>query len=215
MLRYCPLLHSAPYQHCITTFCLHPALSLGVSHLDDFTDDNELGAIEEEILENPPVEGSLHQKTVETRPSSVSSPSISSMEYDPPHPGEYLTLAQSLTPQISLPRWHHQWILTQDSSCPNSSDIPQRINAVPSTDVNESESSTWVGFKIVGNNIGKTVWPRHQTLEKRTQSVHYFHSFAVKDRTGASNLSDVKPEVDLSSLPLKMLLPTKDDLDHL
>ena len=65
------------------------------------------------------------------------------------------------------------------------------------------------------DNIDKTVWPQHQTLEKRTQSLHYFHSFAVKDRIDASNLSDVQSEVDLSLLPLEMLLPTKDDLDHL
>ena len=100
-----------------------------------------------------------------------------------------------------------------DSSGPSSSDVPlSEINAVPSTEVNKSESSTWVSFKIVGHNIDKTVRPRHQTLKKRTQSLHYFHSFAVKDRIDASNPSDVKLEVDLSLLPLEMLLPTEDDL---
>ena len=129
---------------------VHPALSLGVSHLDDFTDESELGAIKD-ILENPAVEGSLLQKTVETRPSYVSSPSMSSMEYDPPLPCKNFTLAQSasimtdqsaqVTPSIDSDSY---------SSCPSSSDIPQRINAVSSTDVNESESWTWVSFKIVG-----------------------------------------------------------------
>ena len=62
-------------------------------------------------------------------------------------------------------------------------------------------SPSWVGFKIVGDNINKTVCPRHQTLSSRTQSLYYFHAFAVQDRIDASNMSDSKPNLDLSSLP--------------
>lgn len=75
--------------------------------------------------------------------------------------------------------------------------------------------SEWIGFKIVGDNIDKTVRPRHQTLEKRTQSLHYFHSYAVKDRIDMRDLSDTKPALDLTTLPFTMFLPSENDLEQL
>ena len=76
-------------------------------------------------------------------------------------------------------------------------------------------SPSWVGFKIVGDNIDKTVRPRHQTLSSCTQSLHYFHAFAVQDRIDASNMSDSKPNLDLSSLPYTQLLSYADDLKEI
>ena len=75
--------------------------------------------------------------------------------------------------------------------------------------------SGWVGFKIVGDNIDKTVRPRHQTLENRTQSLHYFHSYAVKDRIDIGDLSDTKPALDLTTLPFTTFLPSEKDLEQL
>lgn len=85
---------------------------------------------------------------------------------------------------------------------------------VASPSVQSDPRQGWMGFKIVGDNIDKTVRPRHQTLEKRTQSLHYFHSFAVKDRIDMSCISDVKPGLSLSS-PLMTLLPTEHDIENL
>lgn len=65
-------------------------------------------------------------------------------------------------------------------------------------------SSTWCGFKIFGDNIDKCVHCRHMQIWKQTQSLHYFHSYAVQDRVGCSNLSD-----DPKSSPAT----AKDDID--
>ena len=81
--------------------------------------------------------------------------------------------------------------------------------------MHRSTSLYWVGFKIVGDNIDKTVCPGHQTLDRQVQSLHYFHSFAIKDRISFSDLSDAKPDVNLAALPLKTFLLSEDDLEKL
>ena len=73
----------------------------------------------------------------------------------------------------------------------------------------------WQGFKIVGDNIDKTVRPRHQTTDSQTQSLHYFNSFAVRDRIDFSSYSDISPSVDIETISMDVLLPTQDDLQGL
>lgn len=73
----------------------------------------------------------------------------------------------------------------------------------------------WQGFKIVGDNIDKTVRPRHQTIDSRTQSLRYFNSFAVQDRVDLSSYSDHTPSVDIDTLSMDCLLPTHNDLQTL
>ena len=46
------------------------------------------------------------------------------------------------------------------------------------------------GFAIVGDNIDKNVRPSFQREDSKTQSLHYFHSYAVKNRVDISSLSD-------------------------
>ena len=69
----------------------------------------------------------------------------------------------------------------------------------------------WTGFKIVGDNIDKTVRPRHVRLDRQTQSLHYFNSYAVKDRV---NRSDTVPDPP-SSPNLLSLLPDKEDVSEM
>ena len=54
-------------------------------------------------------------------------------------------------------------------------------------------STSWVGYKVVGDNVDKNVKPRFQRQEQKGQSLHYFHGFAVKDRVDLSSFSDVPP----------------------
>lgn len=75
--------------------------------------------------------------------------------------------------------------------------------------------SQWVGFKITGDNIDKNVRPRHQTLQRRTNSLHYFHSYAVMDRVDLSNVSDEHPTVDVLSIGMETILPSSDDYQKL
>ena len=56
--------------------------------------------------------------------------------------------------------------------------------------VSEATPQFATTFKIVGDNIDKTIRPRQETSQHHTQSLHYFHSFAVKDRCDVSGLED-------------------------
>ena len=46
-----------------------------------------------------------------------------------------------------------------------------------------SPKLVWNGFKIVGDNVDKNVRP---TFQRSNQSLHHFHSYAVKDRVNLS-----------------------------
>ena len=69
------------------------------------------------------------------------------------------------------------------------------------------------GYRICGDNIDKMVRARYMRSDKRNSTLHYFHSFAVKNCIDISELSD-KP-VDKSSLdPYYMaesVLPSSND----
>ena len=66
--------------------------------------------------------------------------------------------------------------------------VPQSVNA---------------GYKIVFDNIDKTIKPRHMTADSQTTSLHYVQAYAVKDRVdyshigsereGECNLYDILP----------------------
>ena len=75
--------------------------------------------------------------------------------------------------------------------------------------------SGWFGFKIVGDNIDKNVRPRHQSVDTRTQSLHYFHAFAALDHVNLSLHSEIRPNVNLTEFDLQCLLPSPEDLDEL
>ncbi len=69
----------------------------------------------------------------------------------------------------------------------------------------------WCGFKIVGDNIDKNVRPSHQRLDRQTQSLHHFHSFAVRDRINMSTFSDCAPTIPHPIDPAT-ITPTASDL---
>jgi len=69
-----------------------------------------------------------------------------------------------------------------------------------------------VGFTIVGDNIDKNFRPSYQRQDRQTKSLHYFHSYAAKNRVDVSLLSDAKRSAVLS---VESFLPTQADLDKL
>ena len=76
----------------------------------------------------------------------------------------------------------------------------QLQTSLSSNTVNESElqsgeggMSVNTGYKIVFDNIDKNVAPRFMRNEHQIRSLHYFHSYAVKDRLDFSNLSSQRP----------------------
>ncbi len=68
------------------------------------------------------------------------------------------------------------------------------------------------GIKIVGDNIDKHVKPREMRHDVQAQSLHYFNSYAVKDRLPTAQLEDKSSLPDFSSFdPSKLMPSTADD----
>ena len=73
----------------------------------------------------------------------------------------------------------------------------------------------WCGFRIVGDNIDKTVRPRDMRHNHQTTSLHYFHSYAVRDRVDVSDLSTEVPLVTSKDMDLNIFLPSPEDCQTL
>ena len=61
--------------------------------------------------------------------------------------------------------------------------------------------------------LGKSVRPKHQTINARTKSLQYFHAFAVLDRVNLSSYSEIPLSIDSSTVDVEHLLalPSTDD----
>ena len=66
-------------------------------------------------------------------------------------------------------------------------------------------------YRFVGDNIDKNVKPRNMTSDNQTRSLHYFHTYAVKDRVDLSSFSSNPPAIDVSNINLETLLPSSED----
>ena len=70
------------------------------------------------------------------------------------------------------------------------------------------------GFKIVGDNVDKTINPRYMHTDRSADSCHYYQAYAIKDRVDVTHLGDKQPlpptptAVDSAS---KLILPNKAD----
>ena len=53
-------------------------------------------------------------------------------------------------------------------------------------------STDWKGFKIVGDNVDKNIKPSLQRYDNKTNSLHYFHYYAVMDRLDLSQCPEVE-----------------------
>ena len=79
----------------------------------------------------------------------------------------------------------------------------------------DNPARPWYGFKLVGDNIDKNVRPRHQTLQRQTQSFHYFNSYAVKDRLDLSVMSDNPSAQDVEAIDVNTILPSAEDHEEI
>ena len=70
-------------------------------------------------------------------------------------------------------------------------------------------------YVIVGDNLDENIRPRHMTSDHQTQSVHYFHCYAVQDRVDFHHLSNDEPMGDVSKLELSCFLPTVNESDNI
>ena len=72
-----------------------------------------------------------------------------------------------------------------------------------------NNSHIWDGFKLIGDNIDKNVHRSFQRLNYTTQSLHYFHTYALLDRVDFSVLSDEPPKGEIN---FNTLLPNDEDI---
>lgn len=67
------------------------------------------------------------------------------------------------------------------------------------------------GVKLVGDNIDKHIKPRDMREDAQAQSLHYFNSYAVKDRLSIEGLEDSPCLPDFASFDMKRILTTSKD----
>lgn len=66
-------------------------------------------------------------------------------------------------------------------------------------------------YRLVGDNIDKNVRPRNMTSQHQVRSLHYFHSYAVRDRIDLSDASSEIPTLSMCEMRVEDLLPSEDD----
>ena len=78
--------------------------------------------------------------------------------------------------------------------------------------------SEWNGFRIIGDNLAKNIKPRFLRVDHHSQSLHFFHLFALKDRINLSGFSNEPNQyfgVQTEELPFENLLPSTTDYQSL
>ena len=82
-------------------------------------------------------------------------------------------------------------------------------------DVSVSSSSQHTtqlqGFRLVADNIDKTVKPRYMRLNSQSSSLHFCHVYAVKDRINFGDLSSNATLIDRTTINITQFLPTSED----
>ena len=69
------------------------------------------------------------------------------------------------------------------------------------------------GYKLVGDNLDKTIKPRDMRVDHLPQSLHYFNVYAVLDRIDFSSLSCDTSIIDVAEIDINMFLPSADDME--
>ena len=87
----------------------------------------------------------------------------------------------------------------------------EESSALTSESISSPESAsgtTPITYKLVGDNIDKNVRPREMRSDVQTRSLHYFHTYAVRDRVDMSQFSGTSGNVDFGEIRLQEILPT-------
>lgn len=91
-------------------------------------------------------------------------------------------------------------------------DVSSSVTSNQSEPVDTQQSrSSLKTFKIVGDNIDKTIKPRDMRIDHQTCSLHYFHSYAARDRIDLSQFEDNPSLPVVSAKDLSTLLPSISD----
>lgn len=102
-----------------------------------------------------------------------------------------------------------------ESSDSSPSTIPTDVTLTESS--SEFDTEEYLGspslktYKLVGDNIDKNIRPREMRSDHQTKSLHYFHTYGVRDRVDISEFSNRTPIPDVPTINLTSLLPSSAD----
>lgn len=85
--------------------------------------------------------------------------------------------------------------------------LPPSSTPVPSASIKKSRS----GFKLVGDNLDKSIKPREMREDHQKRMLHCFHMYGVSDRVNLSNFSDIEPQFLTEEFQHDKILPSKAD----
>ena len=92
--------------------------------------------------------------------------------------------------------------VSTDDSTDTAASVEGLLDPAVSTPSAAPVPASQLSFKLVGNNIDKTVRPRHMRVDHQAASLHYFNVYAVQDHISFQHLSStarlIYPEANLS-----------------
>ena len=89
--------------------------------------------------------------------------------------------------------------------------LPQLTDENSTAGIDNEGDGEWFGFWLVGDNVDKTIKPRDMRLNSQTTSLHYFHTYAVKDRISFKHLSTDANMIVQKDIDFKMFYPSEAD----
>lgn len=76
-------------------------------------------------------------------------------------------------------------------------------------------SSSLKTYKLIGDNIDKKVKPSDFRIDSQAESLHYFQTYAVRDRIDLTAFDDTPPVLAESEIDTTTLLPSDSDYEEL
>eukprot|EP00731_Ephydatia_muelleri_P025442 Em0017g525a len=134
--------------------------------------------------------------------SSSSSSSSFCDSTSPVGPGDFSLVTAESSPSCDT----HTSTSDEDTAPLAAAEQNSPQNGSPVLDCGE-----WNGFKLIGDNIDKNIKPRDMRINNQTESLHYFHEFAVKDRINFSDITNNAELVFPDDIDYSVFYPNDDD----
>eukprot|EP00731_Ephydatia_muelleri_P005134 Em0002g1310a len=177
------------------------------------------------VQENYSIQGHYYSESAD---STLSSTNICTMLVDDnASPHRRLSPLHESTPRVSTvsssdeeellhsPTSPSISLFSEDKSVDVTSDV---VPSTPSMSENHTpvqflDGSTppWFGFRLVGDNIDKSIKPRDMRLSNQSNLLHYFNVYAVRDRIDFHDLEGTAQLIDPGAVDFSKFFPTAGD----
>lgn len=77
---------------------------------------------------------------------------------------------------------------------------------------NVQDVPSWDGFRVISDNLDKNVRPRFTRLDRKTQSLHFFHVYASVNLSTVSDDPNLFLNTSVENLPVESMLPMQSSL---